>query len=602
MAVMIPQTLSDWATPAERRVFDEFQNSDLAENWVILHSVKIPGTRRRQRPSEVDFVVLIPDSGAICLEVKGGFYSADDVQAYAEEGMDSPRVLALMQAQRYLHAVKAYLDRQSLRDIPVGCAVAFTETEWADQVHDEPLSSPIYDRRTLAETGELCAALAKYAQELEGNPPTREDMDQVRRRLVPGSDLHYAWGAKQSNGGNIDAQLMRLTEEQYHNLELAEYNDRCLIEGGAGTGKTMLALELARRQTEKGDRVLFLCSTVRQMNWLRALAPREVEIQSRETFLASLIDSDLSATESGGSPPFERYFAEYTRLFSDVDTVIMDDDIDLRIRYALEATERSARRPFDYLIVDEVQNFTQQQYWQILDSWLIGGLVDGKWAMFGHFFQNPDHLGQEIDSGQRIPDTREILRGLGSYWSRGVLKVNCRNTEPIAETARRFALDPLGSRVLASEVPGRAVDCVTFRTTTELEMRLDDAIVDLSKSYRREQIVVLALNDLNQLGAHGFNTRRRYGQWQMEETLATPHPLEHSLEYVRIMNFQGMEREAVVFIAIPGPAMLELRQDDFSLMYLSLSRAKERLIILADTDLPNFIKERLPWPATESDI
>ena len=36
-------------------------------------------------------------------------------------------------------------------------------------------------------------------------------------------------------------------------------NPRCLIEGAAGTGKTVLALEYSRRQVKKGNKVLLLC-------------------------------------------------------------------------------------------------------------------------------------------------------------------------------------------------------------------------------------------------------------------------------------------------------------------------------------------------------
>ena len=51
-----------------------------------------------------------------------------------------------------------------------------------------------------------------------------------------------------------EEKLLRLTEEQYDRLEELEDNPRCLFEGAAGTGKTLLAVEFARRRARAGDR------------------------------------------------------------------------------------------------------------------------------------------------------------------------------------------------------------------------------------------------------------------------------------------------------------------------------------------------------------
>lgn len=594
MPTMIPPTLPDGATSAKRTVFEEFQSSDLADGWVVLHSVKIPAARRRQRPSEVDFIVLIPSCGAICLEVKGGVYSADDVQAYADEGMESPRSLALMEAERRMFEVRAHLDRRSVPAVPVGCAVAFTETDWGEDYRDGLLNYPVYDRGTFSETSQLCASLAEYARSLKEDKPTREAMDRVRRELFPGSDSRYALAAGVTPDGHVDELLLRLTEEQYHNLELAEFNDRCLIEGGAGTGKTLLALELARRQVERDRRVLLLCGTRRQMAWLASLAPPGVEVHSRDTFLGWLMGSLADSAGSRAAAQFEEYTKQYASRFSNADVVDLDDEIELQIPHALQATEGSKLDLFDYLIVDEVQEFIQSLYWNVVDRSLVGGLADGKWAMFGHVYQNSAHLSEEADRGTRVLTAPEIVRSFGSYWSRGILTINCRNTGPIAEATGRFAVDSIGSRVLPSQVSGPSVDCYYIKNTTELETALNSAMVDLLKSYSSDQIIVIADPSLDDLRDAGVNTRRRYGAWHLKETRADGGPVDNGLEYCRAVNFLGMERDAVVFIALTNGSVPSVRMDDLSIVYIAMSRAKQRLIVLADADLPDFIKERLP--------
>ena len=56
----------------------------------------------------------------------------------------------------------------------------------------------------------------------------------------------------------IDEKLNRATEEQYHVLKQLGRNKRLLIPGGAGTGKTLIAVEHAKRLSSAGNKVLFL--------------------------------------------------------------------------------------------------------------------------------------------------------------------------------------------------------------------------------------------------------------------------------------------------------------------------------------------------------
>jgi len=51
----------------------------------------------------------------------------------------------------------------------------------------------------------------------------------------------------------------RLLEEQANLLNYLEEQNNAVINGVAGTGKTMIALEKARRHADNGEKVLFLC-------------------------------------------------------------------------------------------------------------------------------------------------------------------------------------------------------------------------------------------------------------------------------------------------------------------------------------------------------
>ncbi len=57
---------------------------------------------------------------------------------------------------------------------------------------------------------------------------------------------------------NVEKRLVRLTKNQAQIMDGLSRNSRLLIEGIAGTGKTLLATEFAKKRAESGDRVLYL--------------------------------------------------------------------------------------------------------------------------------------------------------------------------------------------------------------------------------------------------------------------------------------------------------------------------------------------------------
>src|SRR6185436_2727641 len=57
----------------------------------------------------------------------------------------------------------------------------------------------------------------------------------------------------------VNKELLRLTTEQYAVLDGLADVERAFIRGGAGTGKTLLAVEEARRFAAAGNSVLLLC-------------------------------------------------------------------------------------------------------------------------------------------------------------------------------------------------------------------------------------------------------------------------------------------------------------------------------------------------------
>src|SRR5205823_2676193 len=79
-----------------------------------------------------------------------------------------------------------------------------------------------------------------------------------------------------------EVALVALTDDQYSVLDMISENSRSLVEGPAGTGKTLLALEFARRACQSGQRTIFLCYSRLLGTWLE---DRSKDIKS-DLFLA----------------------------------------------------------------------------------------------------------------------------------------------------------------------------------------------------------------------------------------------------------------------------------------------------------------------------
>ncbi len=82
--------------------------------------------------------------------------------------------------------------------------------------------------------------------------------------------LGRSWNVEARIGAALDeqeTQIRQLTEQQFKLLDFLGSRRRALIRGCAGSGKTMIASEKARRLSAAGFRVLFTCFNANLANW-----------------------------------------------------------------------------------------------------------------------------------------------------------------------------------------------------------------------------------------------------------------------------------------------------------------------------------------------
>ncbi|MXY29002.1 hypothetical protein F4Y59_12700, partial [Candidatus Poribacteria bacterium] len=257
---------------AEHTVFEALKCAYKSRDWKVFYSIHIPNPPGQ--PREIDFLVFIPKYFCIiCLEVKGGSYHLRSRKWYASYSSAPLPKSPHDQAKISMYAVKNDFEQRGFKyfdnkKLSIGCAVAFKDAPeppsdlpphlaysiWSDDVQDsnklgkklEDIAKDVSGSRqptTESEKEKALNYLTDIQQELEG--PTMP----ITKNRIFSSDLD-----------SLRKDLLVLTNDQLHSLRLAKDNPCCVIDGAAGTGKTVLAMELAKQRCEeKGEKIALIC-------------------------------------------------------------------------------------------------------------------------------------------------------------------------------------------------------------------------------------------------------------------------------------------------------------------------------------------------------
>ncbi len=561
---MIPARINDDRVSAgERRVFGLLENDPASTDWTVLHSLGI--ARRPTGPyGEIDFVVIIPGEGIVCLEVKGGRLSCEDG---VWRTMDRHGNVATLKKSPFLQArdsmfalrnalVRHFEDADPETRCPIGCAVVFPDVPC-------PPLTPEFERSDAIDSDDLRGPISKSImrvarrrlrefQSRHGDPlPTASEAKAIRSFLRPDFELIVAKGV---SVGCIEEKLLRLTEEQYARLDELEANPRCLFEGAAGTGKTLLALEYARRARGDGSKVALLCFNRLLGGWLQE--------QTKGTGVAAGTWHGIVRRlilESSSANDFQE--EEHKALQGGDTRALFAETYPFYGELALE--ELGA--PFDVVVMDEAQDLCNRHTLDVLNLAMPGGLAGGRWAIFGDFTR------QALYGG-----TEEPVAALSRYcdhFVRAHLMLNCRNTRRIAEETTLVAAFDRPPFRLGNEV-GLPVEHRYWKGPAELVDALTIVVERLVKEQTPIQdVMILSPRRLENSVLTGVETISRFPLVDVSRGMVNG---EHSLKFSTIHSFKGLESPVVIIVDIDRVDSDEPR----SLLYVAMSRARSLLILM----------------------
>jgi len=559
-------------SPGEQEIFTKLKDESATRDWIVLHSLDI-AQHLRQVCGEADFVIIVPALGVLCLEVKAcrSLHRDDGLWFYGRDPKGDPRG-PFKQAAEAMHSLRQQVIQSdtSLSRIPFWSAVAFPYIDFnaaSGEWHPwQVIDSARFKRQQMAPlvSGILRSARshlssqpsAKWFREGDRLPDIQQSAAIAR---ILRSNFEFTEKAHDRRARK-QAEIVRYTEEQFVALDTMEDNARVLFTGPAGTGKTVLALEMARRAASSGKSVLLVCFNRLLGRWLS--------------------DHPLARSGQIAAGTLHQYMAGIAgiKVPEGADESFWKAELPEAAMSRLLDGHRDAGR-FEMVIADEVQDLLHPPYLDVLELVLKGGLSGGSWRMFGDFER-------QMLYGQDREQVEELIRKrLGSF-ARGALRVNCRNTPRVATLSHLLGrLTPNYLRVLRPD--DRVEPAIRYYATPSQQRKeLGNTLERLFKeSYSGDDIVVLSPKAGPRCAAAGVTEKPWCDQLAPFESAATGQ-----IRYTTIQSFKGLDSPAIVITDIE-----HVDGDTFSsLFYVATTRTLERLcIIVHETAKPGIIQSLL---------
>ena len=623
MAQMIPERPHPSSNQSERRVFIAF--SGCPESWTVFHGLaraeKTKG-KRRVPGGECDFVVCIPDVGWIVVEVKGHgvkYFNYEWVREYRGRRQtldESPMEQAQQNAfdmQRYLTQTKPELER-----CPFFFAVAFP---FHNVDGPEIIPGNTLTPRDCSDSASIQAGIDRIVS----NTRERTGVKPCSATLI--SNVIEAFKTKLEVAPDMvmlqnELSFLEFSNEQSDAIPRIAFTDKVLVEGPAGTGKTLLAMHIAREAAVSGLKTLVLTDTEGQREWMQLETygspgltvdtdahwltsrildvvgppPVDVAIASIDKAVADLQHrrQQLVNLQNSQEPAEHLPNDQPTRSNNMREALDNVDDAQLRtLNDAFEILSHSDRKlPWDIIVWDEFQHFPFPK--------TAAAIVQhfSRVKIFADF-QRQDELGRAVDRNLRTL----ILNELSTTPIK--LARNYRNSSNIASAVKSLSGFDVGSPrpVDALQVEVHYISMKAFEddyiASQTVRAALENRIEDLP----------YALGDISgRIATILGNYRLIHRAFQWESTISDypirrfearnlrdAEPLEAHVCISSIGEFSGLESPVVLFVEGKHDGITPpINNIAKHTKYAALTRARTLLCIYTPEANRQYYQQHLP--------
>ncbi len=532
MAIMIPNRPHSF-TPAslEGVMFTALEK--LPDEYYIFHSLKISTVVDNTfHESETDFVIFNKNLGIVCLEAKAGQVSYKNGYWLYGNGEPIHNGGPFNQAASNKWKLIKYFENHRFSSILEKCK--FLHAVWFPSITQavvRGMTLPTESDKTLIMTKEALDDPKSYlekifATELPGKRETKlseTDANRILREI-----LCPQFNVFPSITFDADIKKIvfhRMLEEQSGILNFLSEQRTAVINGAAGTGKTMIAVEKAQRHASEGEKVLFLCYNTQLKNYLS-------ENYSHENIDYYTISGWACKLANTTSPNY------------------------VKMKSVLEDMYIFQTFPYMHVIIDEGQDFGMDDVEETGIIEVIKDIITDTEPDTASFYVFYDKL--------QLIQSRKIPKFINDADCKLTLYRNCRNTENIATTS----LAPITERKpklmqgCVKGVPAKVHFCDSENSIKEKI----DMTIDTLKGQGVKDIVILTCKTENTSVLKEYISNGIY---------------KNKYHFSTCRKFKGLEADAVILIDVDSNVFEE---ENALIYYVGTSRARLWLDIFTTMD------------------
>ncbi len=534
----------------EYKVFKEFIRIDdkRTQNWHVYYSYyyrkreKVDGIKIFDN-NEIDFLILAPNVGIFVLEVKGGYIKNNHGRLFSIDRFGKSHFIdPFNQAKNnYYGITNIILDLSNkkidLRKFVSGPLVALADTSKFIEV----AQSNGYD--TYLKNMDMFQFIKEASKNsLKGNNaltlPTQEDIEKIRE-VLDGPEFEFKL-SKKDYINSINIAINDLTEEQFAIFRGLLKNKRCLINGKAGTGKTVISEFLFKEfMINQKQKVLYL-----SYNSLISLRVK-ADLRDKEIINAYPINTFL-----------ENCFNKINPLI-DLNDLSFDDRFKSLVKNVTDIFNQGKLKKFDCLIVDEAQDIDlNDDIIKLFDSLINGGIKDGRVYLF-------------YDENQIIfKDNKKIYQSdlfFDDWYRYSIFDLirNCRNGVGIKNAideifiTKKIDKDIENEDVKYYQINNEENDAT--KVINEIEKLVKDGIsysqMTILVDQKKNNVILDKLKDYYKNNISEFKTTGN-----------------KKLTYETAYAFKGLENDVIFYISVN-------KRTKFDVHYVAISRAKALVYI-----------------------
>ena len=514
------QSREDFAHDSEFKVYERLLYG-LDSEWVIIPNLEmvLQGTYRER---EADLLLVHQTHGMVLIEVKSSFAIRDGefYKVRDDSLLDKDPTHQLREQRRALAEKLDHLSPGIYNKIRRVVATPST----VEVTGNLPVG---YHRIQILDSGML-GNVSRWIDELcsieKGSMYLGEALfTQILDVLCPNADFDNSIdGLRRVAHAQLEQRMVLETQV----LETLDINNRAIVTGGAGSGKTRLVLAWAQRALRRGDRVLVTCYN----DPLAGDLAEQLSFQEGDITVAPILrhleaQMGRQRREPEDGEDLTPYWEAMTQeLFA--------------------STEPFAER-FDTIVVDEAQDF-DDRWIQVLDRLL------------------PDHGGKLL----MVADPYQDVRGAGARlptnddgWAMAQLVSNYRNAPKIAEFMRR-----------RFQGAGAAVD--TFPLDESIRKAQVSSIGEMTSMV--DQLLEKSIRSASDIWVLTTSRRDRDHLRAALGLRAWEDP-DHTVVCETVRRLKGLDVPEVILVSLNPVADHE---EHLRLLYAGISRAIDSLAIV----------------------